>query len=415
MDLETGAGQAGPMDGRAEGLIADPSGPSGPGATAGPGPAPRPGSDSAYGSGSRLACTVEAARRAEYPGVGEGYLNTATLGLPPARTAAALRRALDAWAAGRPDVSVYEEAVAASRAAYARITGVPVERVALASTVAGAVGLIATALPDGAEVVVAADDFSSLVQPFAGRGGLDLRIVPLTEVAAAVRASTALVAVSAAQSADGRVADLAAIAAAARRHGARVLVDGTQSVGWLPVPADMYDYLVCHGYKWLLTPHGACFLTVREGAEDTLSPAFAGWYSAADPWADCYGPVDHLAPGARRFDTRPAYLSFVGAAASLSLIEEIGVPALHAHDVSLADSFRTGLHSLGFSPVPSPHPSAIVSVPDLPPSAPTLLTAARLTFSTRASFLRFSFHLHNTEADVTRTLTALENSRTSSG
>ncbi|MDX6356545.1 MAG: hypothetical protein QOF98_3448, partial [Streptomyces sp.] len=292
----------------------------------------------------------------EYAGVAPGYLNTATLGLPPARTVAAMRAALDPWAAGRPDVAGYEAAVAAGRAAYARIAGVPLERVALASTVAGAVGLIAAHLPEGAEVVVAEGDFSSLVQPFAGRPGLALRIVPLERVAEAVRAGTALVAVSAAQSADGRVADLAAIRAAAAEHGARVLLDATQAMGWLPLRADDYDYVVCHAYKWLLSPHGACFLTVRDGAERTLSPAFAGWYAGDDPWQSCYGPIPRLAPAARAFDSRPAYLSFVGAAASLSLIEHLGVSAIHSHNLALAAQLRSGLTSLGHDPIPADSP-----------------------------------------------------------
>jgi len=345
-------------------------------------------------------------REAEYPGLGPGYLNTAALGLAPARAVTAMRAALDAWAAGRPDIAGYEEAVKASRAAYARITGVPRERVALASTVAGAVGLIAAALPAGAEVVVAEGDFSSLVHPFAARADLALRPVPPAGVAEAVRPGTALVAVSAAQSADGRVADLPAIRAAAAGHGARVLVDGTQAVGWLPLRAGDYDYMITHGYKWLLSPHGACFLTVREGAEATLSPAFAGWYAGEDPWASCYGPIERLAPGARQFDARPAYLSFVGAAASLSLIEELGVEAIHAHDVALAARLREGLAALGLSPVPGA--SAIVAATGHSPAAEDRLTRAGVRFSSRAGNLRFALHAHNTGQDVDRALDALD-------
>ncbi|WP_329135578.1 aminotransferase class V-fold PLP-dependent enzyme [Streptomyces sp. NBC_01476] len=316
----------------------------------------------------------EAVVRGEYGGIAAGYLDTAAFGLAPARTVAAMRGALDAWASGRPDVDGYEAAVAASRTAYARITGVAPDRVALAGTVAQAVGLIAAGLPEAAQVVVAADDFSSLVHPFAGRPGLDLRIVPLDEVAAAVGPGTALVAVSAAQSLDGRVADLPAIRAATTAHGARLLIDGTQSVGWLPLAPEGYDYLVCHAYKWLVSPHGACFLTVREGLEPTLSPASAGWYAAADPWNSCYGPIEELAPGARRFDARPPYLSYVGAAASLALVEELGVAAVRAHDLALADRLRSGLTALGHAPVPGD--SAIVAVPGMPGSAAARLNRA---------------------------------------
>lgn len=342
----------------------------------------------------------------EYAGIAPGYLNTATLGLPPARTVAAMRRALDAWAAGRPEIAVYEEAVRAARAAFARITGVAGERVALAGTVAGAVGLIASALPPGAEVVAFEGDFSSLVHPFAARGDLRLRLVPLDAVAEAVRPGTALVAVSEAQSADGRVADLGPVREAAAAAGARVLVDATQSAGWSGVRADDYDYVVCHGYKWLLSPHGAAFLTVRDGAEGTLSPAFSGWYSGDDPWQSCYGPIERLAPGARGFDARPAYLSYVGAAASLGLLADIGASVIRAHDLALAAALREGFAALGHPVLSGDSP--IVAVPDAPSSYPERLTKAGVAFSARAGNLRFSLHLYNTAADVARALNALE-------
>lgn len=374
----------------------------------GPGSGPTgPTSSEATGSGTTgsQASRLRELAAAEYADIAPGYLNTAALGLPPARTAAAIREAVDGWTAGRPDIDAYEHAVSAARAAYARITGVAVERVALASTVAEAVGLISTALPAGAEVVAAEGDFSSLVHPFAARPDLRLRLVPLDGVADAVRPGTALVAVSGAQSANGRVADLPAIRAAAEAVGARVLLDGTQAVGWLPVCAGDYDYVVAHGYKWLLSPHGACFLTVREGAEETLSPGFAGWYAAEDPWESCYGPIERLGAGAKRFDARPAYLPFVGAAQSLELIAEIGVDAVRAHDLALAARLREGLASLGHPAIPGDSP--IVAVPNAPSSFADRLTAAGLHFSARAGNLRFALHLHNTQTDVDLALNAM--------
>ncbi|MEU3461554.1 aminotransferase class V-fold PLP-dependent enzyme [Streptomyces sp. NPDC006733] len=325
------------------------------------------------------------------------------MGLPPTRTAEALRAAVDESAAGRPPHDRYEAAVAAARASFARLLSTPVERVAIGSTVATSVGKIAARLPAGAEVLVADGDFSSLVNPFAGRGDLAVRSVPLPELAAQVRPGTALVAVSAVQSADGRVADLPAIRAAAAAHGARTLVDATQAAGWLPLRADDFDYLVCGSFKWLLGAHGVSFLTVRPGCEDGLSPAFAGWYAGDDPWSECYGPVTRLATTARRFDASPAYLGFVAAASSLALIEEVGVAAIHRHDVALAEAFRAGVSALGFPPV-GEGGSAIVSVPGLPAAG---LAEAGVTLSSRAGNLRFAFHLYNTSADMERALSVL--------
>ncbi|NUP45133.1 MAG: aminotransferase class V-fold PLP-dependent enzyme [Streptomyces sp.] len=342
---------------------------------------------------------------AEYPDLAPGFLDAATLGVLPARATAAMHRALDGWAAGRPGIDGHESAVAGARAAFARLTGVPVSQVALAGTVASSVGLIAAGLPPGAEVVTYEGDFSALVHPFAARPDLRLRLVPLEEVADAVRPGTALVAVSSVQSADGRVADLPAIRAAAAEHGARTLVDATQSAGWLPLDASLDDYVVCHGYKWLVSPHGAAFLTVRPGAEHTLAPTFAGWYAAADPWSSTYGPIAELAPVARRFDTRPVWLSYAGAAASLSLVEELGVERIHAHDVALAQRLRDGFTALGYSPVPGP--SAIVAVPGVPDAVYGRLRAAGVAFAGRAGNLRLAPHLYNSAEDVDLALAAV--------
>lgn len=335
------------------------------------------------------------------------YLDTASSGLGPLRAAEALRTAAASWSGGTDAWLSHERALSAARAAYARITGVAAERVALGSAVSTHVGMIATALPAGAEVVLADGDFSSLVNPFASRVDVTVRTVPLEGLADAVRPTTALVAVSAVQSADGRVADLAAVREAASRHGARVLVDATQAAGWLPLCADGLDYVVCGGYKWLLAPRGVSFLTVREGAEDGVSAQFAGWYAAEDPWGDCYGPVTRLARSARRFDVLPPLLPYLAGAVSLGLVEELGVEAVCAHDTALAERFRAGLLRLGHKAAPSgARPSAIVAVPGLGDAAERL-AAAGIRVSARAGNLRAAFHLYNTEADVDRLLRVL--------
>ncbi|GAA2320027.1 aminotransferase class V-fold PLP-dependent enzyme [Streptomyces violaceusniger] len=332
------------------------------------------------------------------------YLTTASSGLIPARSVAAMKAALDGSAAGQPVIGVAFEAVEAARAAYARLVGVPARQVAAGNSVAGYAGMIATSLPPGAEVLVADGDFSSLVNPFAVRGDLKLRIVPLKEIAEAVRPGTALVAVSAVQSADGRIADLAAIREAARAHGARTLVDVSQAAGWFPVNAAEADYTVCVAYKWLMCPHGVAFLTVPEDLGD-LTPVFAGWVAGERPWDSCYGPVSELAHFARRFDEAPSLYSYLAARHSLALIEELGTEAIAAHDRALADRFRAGAIALGHQPVAAPG-SAIVSVPGLGDAA-SRLAEADVHVSARAGNLRASFHLYNTAADVDRLLEKL--------
>ncbi|MFJ2833359.1 aminotransferase class V-fold PLP-dependent enzyme [Streptomyces sp. NPDC087263] len=330
------------------------------------------------------------------------YLNTASTGLLPARAVAAMRAGIESVAAGQPQDMFAD--VEAARAGFARLVGVPDRRVAAGASVAVYTGLIAASLPEGAEVLTAEADFASVVNPFHMRRDLKVRTVPLERIAESVRPDTALVAVSAAQSADGRIADLPAIRAAAREHGARTYVDASQAAGWLPVEADAYDYVSSVAFKWLVCPRGVAFLVVPEDLGD-LVPVFASWVAGEHPWDSCYGPVQELAHSARRFDESPSLFSYAGARHSLALIEELGVDTVRAHDLALADRFRAGLHGLGHELVPAPG-SPIVSVPGLGHRQPEL-SRAGVEVSDRAGNLRAAFHLYNTTADVDRLLDVL--------
>jgi selenocysteine lyase/cysteine desulfurase len=345
--------------------------------------------------------TFESLVRAEFAPKNT-YLNTASTGLLPARTVDAIRAAVQSVAEGEPSDMFAD--VEASRASFARLVGVPDRRVAAGASVAVHTGLIAASLPEGAEVLTAEADFSSAVNPFHVRQDLKVRAVPLERIAESVRPGTALVAVSAAQSADGRVADLPAIREAARTHGARTYIDASQAAGWLPLDAGAYDYVASVAFKWLVCPRGVAFLVVPEDLGG-LTPVFAGWVAGEHPWDSCYGPVEELAHSARRFDESPSLFSYAGARHSLELIEKLGVEAVQAHDLALADRFRAGLDSLGTAPVPAPG-SPIVSVPGLG-HRQAELSRAGIEVSDRAGNLRAAFHLYNTAADVDRLLDVL--------
>ncbi|WP_406380707.1 aminotransferase class V-fold PLP-dependent enzyme [Streptomyces sp. NBC_01618] len=332
------------------------------------------------------------------------YLNTSTCGLLPRRTVEAVKALAEAIATGRGAGSGDFEAVDAARAGFARLVGIGADRVAIGSSVSVHVGLIAAALPPGAEVLAPEGEFSSVVSPFAVRGDLKMRYVPLDGLAGAVRPGTALVAFSSVQSADGRIADLDAVRAAAAAHGARTLLDATQSAGWLSLDAGAYDYTVTGGFKFLLCPRGASFLTVTEEAQRTLPAVFAAWVASDDPWNSTYGPIERLSPTARRYDEPPAFLTYHGAEHSLALLGEVGIDALHAHATGLAARMRAGLAVLGHEAVPGE--SAIVAVPGLGAREPELARAG-VVVSNRAGNLRAAFHLYNTEADVDRILDVL--------
>jgi selenocysteine lyase/cysteine desulfurase len=322
------------------------------------------------------------------------FLNTATMGLPPRRTVEAVEAALAAWTAGRADAVAYDAPVASARRTYAGLVGVDEALVAVGGQVSVFAGLIAASLPDVAEVLTAAGDFTSVVFPFhvQARRGVRVREVPLEELAGAITARTALVAVSAVQSADGRIADLHGLIQACAATGTKILLDTTQAIGWLPIDASRFAYTVSGGYKWQLAPRGTAFLTVQQDLLDDLTPHTAGWYAGGDRWNSIYGAPLRLASDARRFDVSPAWLSWVGAATSLQLLSEVGTDALHTHSVGLANRFRAGVGI-------STSDSAIVStVADAEVSG--LMKAANIVGVTRAARLRLSFHISTRAQDV---------------
>lgn len=354
-----------------------------------------------------LAATDSPAADSPAAGVGDlfdaepGFLDTASSGLPTRATVAALERALGRWRAGQAKPQDYDAALESCRAAFGRLVDVPTEWVATGSQLSVFAGLVAAALPDGAEVVAPDCDFTSVLFPFLAQersGRLRVRLVPLADLADATDGRTSLVAFSAVQSRDGALADLDAICAAAAAHGAQTFCDATQAAGWLPMDARRFDYLACSGYKWLLAPRGTAYLTVRPERVEGLVPLHANWYAGADPWTSIYGGPLRLAASARRFDVSPAWLSWVGAAPAMELLERVGVAAAHEHDVALADRFRAGL---GLAPAGS----AIVAVEV--PEAEERLTRAGVRTAVRNGCVRVSFHLYNDDDDVDRALHAL--------
>ena len=245
------------------------------------------------------------------------------------------------------------------------------------------------------------EDFTSLIFPFLAQEsrGVTTTLVCLDDLADAIDAGTTLVALSAVQSACGRVADLERITAAARHHGARIVVDGTQASGWLPLQADDYDALITGGYKWLLNPRGTAYMAIGPEYAESFTPHACGWYANEDPCATLYGGPLRLAAGAKRHDQSPAWLSWVGAAPALELLEDVGIEAINAHNVMLANRLRDGLGM-------APSNSAIVSI-EVDAAAGERLQQAGVRACGRDGRLRLACHLYTTAADVDRALDAL--------
>lgn len=338
--------------------------------------------------------------RGQFPG-SSGYLNTASLGLPPQGSIDALEGAIADWQQGRVQPPDYDHDVAVSREVFASLVSAPIERVAVGSQVSALVGLAATVLAPGSRVLCPEGEFTSVIFPFLVRDDLDLTIefVPLERLPSSMNPGVDLVAFSSVQSSNGAVADLAAIKEAADSSRALTLVDATQSVGWLPMNATDFDFVVAGAYKWLLSPRGTAFMTLGDGVFERTQPLYAGWYAGDSPWDSIYGTPLRLAADARRFDLSPGWLAWVGTTPALQLLSDIGVKAIHDHNVGLANELLANLDL-------PPTNSAIVSL-DLDPDFDSRRLSG-LTTAYRSGRLRVGFHLYNTSEDVARVVAAIK-------
>ena len=327
------------------------------------------------------------------------YLNTASYGLPPTPAWEALQAVLEDWRGGRTSWEGWGDFTESARVSFARLVGVPTDWIAIGANTSSMVGLVAASLPDGARVVSTEPEFTSLLWPFlVQRRGIEVETVPVAGLADSVDALTDVVAVSIVQSSTGELADLDAVIDAAAAHDALVVVDATQACGWLPVDATRVDVLACSAYKWLCSPRGTAFMSVRPELRDRLTPHAAGWYAGEDPYSSFYGAPLRLAHDARRFDVSPAWFPWVATAPTLELLLDVGIEAIHEHDLRLANRFRAGLGL-------APGDSAIVSA-ELP-EAEERLSGTRVMAAARAGLLRTSWHVYNTDDDVRELLDLL--------
>lgn len=332
---------------------------------------------------------------------GRGWLNTASYGLPPDPAWDAVQAAMADWRVGATSWEPWGDSVDRARDLFAGLIGVPAANVATASAASELLAPVAAAIPDGTKVLVPDVEFTSNVFPWAVHSGRGVEVVavPTSGLVDAIDDRTGVVTFSIVQSATGEVMPYAEIAAAARARGALVVVDASQAAGWLPVDGSLADVLVCSAYKWLMAPRGVAFMSIKDDLMENTRPLAAGWWAGDDRHDSYYGLPLRLAKDARRYDVSPAWFSWVGAEAALRVLADVGIDAIHAHDVELANRFLTAIGRPAGD-------SAIVSI-EADDAAQRRLADAGIQAAVRAGKVRLSFHAYTSEADADAAADAL--------
>ncbi len=145
-------------------------------------------------------------------------------------------------------------------------------------------------------------------------------------------ARTRLLSVSSVQYGTGLTLDLVRIGRACRERGILFCVDAIQSLGALPFDVQQVgaDFLVADGHKWMLGPEGLALLYVADAQIERLALHQFGWHMVKER-----GNYDlktwEPAPDAKRFECgSPNMLGIVTLSASLSLLEDVGMPMVQS-------------------------------------------------------------------------------------
>jgi cysteine desulfurase/selenocysteine lyase len=334
------------------------------------------------------------------------YLNTASVGLSWAGEGAAAAEFYEAKAQGAGAMGTWWEKADATRGELAALLKVAPAGIEFVSSTTEALNLIALSLPltKGEQVVVAQDEFPSVVLPWANleRQGVELLRVPVAReqertqlLCEAVGTRTRVLAVSHVLWRTGTRVDLQALARVCRAHDCRLIVDGVQAVGALPVEAGVADAYCASVFKWLLSGFGLGFVALSGRLAAELTPAVRGYSNEPPSRSLRYGHLNY--PGI--FALR----------ATLGYLNSVGWPRIHQRVATLAQRAMSALRGEGFE-VLTPdtahggivsfrHPRATVLVRSLADHAILVEDAAPI--------VRASAHFYNTEEDIDRFITAL--------
>jgi cysteine desulfurase/selenocysteine lyase len=345
--------------------------------------------------------------RARFPFLADSvYLNTAAVGLtpsPPETLTVACGPAVSRGSLGR------DERIASltrTKVQLGDLLGVHVDRISFTGSTTEALNLAALGLPLGAgnRVVLAADEFPSVVQPwFALRHkNIEIKRVEIPResdrtdlLASAVAEGAHVLAVSHVHWRTGTAVNLEKLSAVCRKHRTWLIVDGVQAVGVIPVRAGLADAYCASSFKWLLADFGLGFMTLGEELASQWTPPLRGYgneWPSRDPQ---YSHANH--PGV------------CALTASLEFMGSLGWNHIYSRVGHLVDRLRAVLRERGFDTVaPSEASAGIVSVRRNDATELVRSLARESIFvEDREGVVRASPHFYNTDGDVDRFAAAL--------
>lgn len=347
-------------------------------------------------------------RAAHFPYLaGRAYLDTAAAGLTWQGHGAAVARFFDTVKSrgidARPEWLGLTQRV---RERMARLLGVGATDLTFVSNTTEGLNLAAHSLRfgPGDRIVLAADEFPSLVEAWRGSLVNGARLVPVPveqesrraqALLDALDAHTRVLAVSQTHWSTGTTLDLGRLAEACRRHGTLLVVDGMQALGARRCDLAGVDVFAASMFKWMLSGFGIGVLVTSARARALMEPAYRGYANLDDPHQLQYAHVNIPA--------------LYGLDATLDLFERIGWPEVYARVSALGDAAIEAAARLGLDLVTPPAQRAGIFVVRCrnAEAVRARLGSAGFSVSARGDGIRVSPHFYNTVDEVEACLQAL--------
>jgi L-cysteine/cystine lyase len=353
-----------------------------------------------------------AALRSEFPVLELiAYLNAGTDGPLPAAAVRAAQAELEAeLGEGRatPHFMRRFEIQGELRAGYARVMGAGVDDVALTTSTSEGIGAVMAGmdLGPGDEILSSDQEHPGVLGPLkaARDRGATVRMVPFSELADAVGATTTLVVCSHVGWVSGELAP-----AGLAEAGVPVILDGAQGSGAVPVDVKQLNCAAyaAAGQKWLCGADGTGMLYVAPQWRDRIRAVAPSYLSFEDTARGLDGP---LKDDARRYDTPSLSRETTALSlASLELLERHGFADVLRQGRAQAAQLARMLEEAGHTVAPRGD-STLVAWEDADPEATRdRLAEAGIVIRNLPGrpLLRASVGAWNDESDLERLLDAL--------
>ena len=357
--------------------------------------------------------------RAQFPILHRrNYLNSCSLGALSTRAEERLQAFLDRW----HDMGAsawYEHwwgLLAELRRRVADLFAAPAGTIALMPSTSACLAVISESLEwSGRNRIITTElDFPTLLYQWKVRPGVEMVVlespdgvrVDPQQFDDAVDERTLAIATSHVFFTTGAILDLESIAEIAHRAGAYCLIDGYQGAGQIPVdlPATGVDFYTAGPLKWLCGGPGLAYLYVRDDLIQALEPRITSWFATEDQFRFNPGEFRYRAD-ARRFELgTPALATVHTALGGQDIIDELGVEAIRARNVTLTERLIEGCEAAGLAPRVASDPderSAIVPVRHPAPTDAVKQLADRgIIVDSRPGVVRASPHFYNTADEV---------------